>query len=276
MKTLFKTTLGIIIFSIFLSTNAQTAGTLTFTFLPTVHETNNYGFEHVMAVWVQTNSGAFVKTKLRRVGNGTKDHLKVWAVNSGGSATNATSTTCNTTDATTGATLVDYTTKTIIWDGKNVVGTSNGTTVADGVYKVTIEETWDDGTSNTTSRSFTFTKGPVADHQTPAADSNFTNIVLDWLPTSGLAIDDVQMLNPEVLIYPNPSKGIYNIEPKSEINSIKIFNVLGQELYTENLVGVGIGGTKVIDLSKLENGTYYINVGNENGGSTSYPVILNK
>ncbi len=170
---------------------SQTPGTLTFTFTEASHSlssTYNYNAQHVLAVWIQnttgTGTGTFVKTKLRNVGSGTKDHLPTWAVNAGGSANNATSSLCNVTDATTGATLSSWSTKTITWDGKNVNGSSNGTVVADGTYKVTIQSTWNHGTSGTTTKSYTFTKGPNSDIQTPASDANFTTISLQWIPTS--------------------------------------------------------------------------------------------
>lgn len=162
---------------------AQTAGTLTFKFTPVSH-TGYAGTKNVLAVWIQSGTGSFIKTKLRYAGSITKDHLPIWAVNSGGTSANCLSAACNKTDATTGATLSSFTTKTITWDGKNVNGTANGTIVADGTYKVTIEECWNHGAAGKTTRSFTFTKGPNEDHQTPANDANFTDITLDWVPTA--------------------------------------------------------------------------------------------
>lgn len=164
------------------SLHAQTDGTLTFSFTPVTKSGGYSGTKNDLAVWIQTNAGGFVKTKLRYAGGGTSDHLPTYAVNSGGTSGNCLSAACNKTDATTGATLSSFTSKSITWDGKNVNGTVNGTTVADGVYKVTIQETWDHGTSGTTIKSYTFTKGTAADHQTPANDADFTNIKLDWVP----------------------------------------------------------------------------------------------
>ncbi len=166
---------------------SQTAGTLTFTFTEASHtasSTYNFNAQHVLAVWIQNSTSSFVKTKLRYVGNGTKDHLPTWAVNAGGTASNATAAACNITDATTGATLSAWTTKTITWDGKNVSGSSNGTIVTDGTYKVTIQSTWNHGTGATVTKSYTFVKGPTSDIQTPANDVNFTGISLQWIPVS--------------------------------------------------------------------------------------------
>ena len=173
--------------AIFFSANlfAQTVGTLTFTFTEASHaSTYNGNAQHNLAVWIQDAAGAFVKTKLRYAGGGTADHLPTWAVNSGGTAANCLATACNKTDATTGATLAAWSTKTITWDGKNVNGTVNGTTVADGVYKITLQSTWNHGTAGTVTTSYTFTKGPNPDHQTPANTVNFTGVVIDWLPSA--------------------------------------------------------------------------------------------
>ena len=158
---------------------AQTAGTLTFTFTTIAH-TGYQNTKNVLAVWAQTNTGTFVKTFYRYAGNQTADHLPTWSVNAGGTANNCLSTSCNVVGATTGATLSGAVTKTVTWDGTN----TSGVLMADGTYKITIQETWNHGTSGTTTRSFTFTKGPNQDVQTPTADANFTNMSLQWIPVA--------------------------------------------------------------------------------------------
>lgn len=250
---------------------AQTDGTLTFTFTQVFHSPSYSGTKNVLAVWIQTSSGTFVKTKLRRVGNQTKDHLPTWAVNSGGSASNAMSANCNTTDATTGATLTSFSTHTIVWDGKGVNGTVNGTTVADGVYKVTIQETWNHGSTRTTTRSYTFTKGAVADHQTPADDADFSGMTLDWIPAS-VGIETVDG-KPAINIFPNPNNnGIFNVEFLKS-NNIKVLNQMGELVYNEN-VEAGITA-KTIDLSANANGIYFIYIF-DGDKSTKHEVILAK
>ena len=272
-----KSSTSIILF--FLLTNifsknclAQTDGTLTFTFTPTSH--NGYsGTKHNLAVWIQTSSGDFVKTKIRNAGFGTSDHLPTWSVNSGGNANNCLSSSCNVTDATTGATLTTYTEKTIIWDGKNVIGTINGTLVADGSYNVVVEETWDHGASGKTLRSFTFTKGPIQDLQNPPNDANFNNIQLNWLPsTSNVKANNLDIKN-ENRVFPNPSTGIINVEYKN-VTKIEVVNIKGEIIINELFENCS-NGKKVIDLSKFENGLYFINLYN-NEKYTIFDVILNK
>jgi hypothetical protein len=284
MKTkLFYLACIIAIVSFAASVSAQTAGTLTFTYnqpQPT-NPALNAGIKNVLAVWIENNTGTFIKTKYRFVGTSTKDHLPTWAVKSGGVLSNATTTTCNTTDATTGATCTSTTTTT----GVSPVGairptafgtkTTNGTTVADGVYKVWIESSWVDSGSNNHNEiiSFSFTKGPTAVHLTPAGDTYINTVVIDWVP-SPLSVEDVNK-EPVVVIYPVPSTGVFNLDMKNELNSIKVFDLLGQTVYSEDNLQNTFVTTKSIDLSGVANGNYIISLTNDNGTS-NFEVIVNR
>jgi hypothetical protein len=251
---------------------SQTDGTLTFTFTTPKHTSGNYSTSgaYVLAVWIETSAGTFVKTKLRYVGSGTNDHLPTWGTAAGCSnPNNATSTTCNITDATTGATQTTFPSRTVIWDGKNTNGSSNGTTVADGTYRVAIQETWGHGTATTT-RYITFTKGTAIDSQTPAADGNFTAISLKWVPFA-LGVSDIS-LRPQLSIAPNPSKGNININLKNETNYIIVYSLDGKIVYNEDLKNTNIL-SKEIDLSFLPNGEYFVSVSNAYGSSYSKIII---
>ncbi len=267
MKKIFTT-----VFTICLSVGlfAQTAGTLTFTFTQVAHSPCYQSNYNVLAAWIETSSGTFVKTKLRYCcGGNTLDHLPTWSVNAGGTSSNSSA--ANKTDATTGSTLHGFGTKTFTWDGKNVNGTSNGTLVADGTYKVAIQETWNHGGGNTVTTYYTFTKGPAADHQTPATDANFSTISLDWVPATTTGIDE-ESENPQFNIYPNPSNGIFNLE-LFNVNTIKVLNTLGSVVYQEK---INTNETKsTIDLSNLANGIYFIAVLNDKG-TLNKKVIISK
>ena len=268
LLTLVSATFGVCISA---SLFAQTVGTLTFSFTPIAHSPCYQGTNHVMAVWIQTSAGGFVKTKLRYCcGGSTSDHLPAWGANAGGTAGNCTA--GNKTDATTGATLSTWNAQTIIWDGKNVNGTANGTTVADGAYQVTIQETWNHGTASTVTRSFAFTKGPNPDHQTPAADANFTGIKLDWLSAT-TNVEDNALEIPGVNVYPSPSNdGIFNVDFEKASN-IKVVNLLGITLYDAKVDQTTT--TKKVDLSNASNGIYFIYV-YDGDRSSKRKVILNK
>lgn len=297
MKSKLYTLAGIaLILCVSIKGFAQTSGTLTFTYnqpQPT-NPPPNAGIKNVLAVWIENSTGAFVKTKYRFVSGQTQDHLPTWSVKSGGALSNAMGANCNITDATSGATCTSstttsgvtpagairptaYGTKTVVWDGKGVVGSTNGAIVADGVYKVWVESSWVDSGSNNhgTIDSFSFTKGPTAQHLTPTPTVTYFNtVVLDWVPDP-LGIADNVSQNTQVVIYPNPTQGIFNIEFKNEIKSIKIANVLGQVVYDEKETVTAAGTTKSINLSNFENGTYIVNVSNDEGTS-SYKLILDK
>ena len=241
----------------FNSANAQTPGTLTLTFTQTPH-TSYTGTKNVMAVWIQTSTGTFVKTCVRYLGWGTSDHLPTWAVNAGGAASNGMGANCNTQGATTGATLTSFTNRTITWDGTDV----NGTVVADGTYKITVQSTWNHGGGGSTTRSYTFTKGPSNDNQTPASDGNFTGISLDWMSSAGL--EEVSATAPEVKVYPNPSTtGMFTMDYSKATNYVVIDlqgNVINEGELSEG------GGSTEVNLSTQPNGNYFIHVtnGNEN------------
>jgi hypothetical protein len=252
---------------------AQTAGTLTFTFTTPKHTTGNYVTDgrYVLAVWIQTSTGAFVKTKMRNCALGsTEDHLPTYGTNCGATAANCM-TGGNITDGTSGATLTTFVAKTITWDGKNVSGAANGTLVADGAYRVAVQETWGHGAS-TAIRYFNFTKGPAADVQTPTADTNFTNISLNWSPTLA---NDTFSLSPSVVIYPNPTNGVVNIDLKNEVKNIRVINILGEIVYDEKVEAYAADSTKTLDLSNLTNGMYIVNVTNEYG-SSNHKIVLNR
>lgn len=67
-------------------------------------------------------------------------------------------------------------------------------------------------------------------------------------------------------IYPNPNKGSFNLEMtsnNSEKVSIKIMNLLGVEVYSEELIKDAGDYVKPMDLTGLADGVYYITLSNE-------------
>jgi hypothetical protein len=241
---------------------AQTAGTFTFKINPVAHS-GSYGAKHVVAIWIENAAGTFVKTKLRQSSGGTVDHLATWTSKSASSVV----------DATSGPTLTAYSPLTVTWDGTNI----SKLVVADGDYKVWIEMAWDNSkTTDKTVTSFTFTKGTAAEHLTPANTNLFTDISLDWVPTTTGVSTVSQSKN--IKVFPNPSNGIVNIDFKALESDarIQIANSVGDVVY-EAKVAKGTSGVKTIDLSKNANGVYlvYIFQANETG-IFCYKIILNK
>jgi hypothetical protein len=294
-KTLLHHFLFVFIFISSSNLIAQTQGVLTCSFVPVTKSPGYQGTRNVLAVWIENDLGDFIKTKFRYVGGTTNDHLPTWAVSSGGPATNALSTLCNKTDATTGATLPTFTAKTFTWDGKGVNGAVNGTVVPDGVYMVTIEETWNHGSGGSTFNTYSFTKGPCIDTITPQDNLYFTGVHLSWVPkvvdtcfttvpcqksssitytcsipvnTAGLT--NYSFRNPKINVYPNPSSGLIYLD-YTKAKSISVISPMGQLIYEEKLSDYN-HGKKVIDLSSNTSGIYLIRLSNEYG--VSYQKVL--
>ena len=237
------------LFGALFSVDAQSYGNLTFVFTQTPH-TCYTGTKNVMAVWIQTSTGTFVKTRVRYVGTGTKDHLPAWAVNSGGLASNATAAACNVVGATTGATLTSFGTRTITWDGTD----ASGNMVPDGTYKITIQSTWDHSSGNTVTTSYTFVKGPNSDIQTPASDANFTNISLQWIPSAAEVTENTTLTN--LSVFPNPSNdGMFTMN-YSNGKSYSVIDIQGNVIETKELQDAH--GIIELDLSAQPNGTYFL------------------
>ena len=270
-----KKTLISIVFIIFCSiiTTAQTAGTLTVSFTEVAKSPCYNASNHVLAAWIESSGNGFVKTKLRYCcTNNTNTYLNAWSQVSGAtyiSNGNYDASTGNVVDATTGATLTAFSTHNFTWDGTD----TSGALVPDGPYILYLVTTWNTGTATATKQCY-FSKTTFPNNSTPSNDAQFSNISIVWTPTV-MATEEFTE-NPTVKIYPNPSNtGVFNLDIKNEVNSIKVMDVLGKVVFNENLVTATTGITKSIDLSNLTNGVYFINTVNDRG-STNYKVILDK
>jgi len=246
---LFLFILGILSLSVTTSLKAQTDGTFTFTFTQTA---SGGATKNVLAVWIQDNSGVFVKTRMRYWGSGTSDHLPTWKTNSSS----------NTVDAATGATLkatttpTAYGTKTVTWDGKNV----SGSTVTDGTYKVLVESSWIEGPSNTHDAlvSYTFVKGATSSTLTPASgNANFSGISLSWVPTTTTNINEDNSKN-EMFVYPNPATNEIVLKYLNINNAnVSIYSVDGKLISMDKL-----SSNNKIDVSTLKTGVYILKISN--------------
>lgn len=238
--------------------SAQTAGTLTFSFTPVAHS-GNWGEKHVLAVWIQDNSDNFVRTEFRYWGRGTDDHLPNWKANSNE----------NVVDAVTGATLSSYSTRSFTWDGTDL----SGNLMPDGDYKITIEECWSHGPGNVT-KSFTFAKNNTESHLAPEDDADFTSVTIDWIPltTGSGSIENTGAF----AVFPNPAHQTIYIDffASTPACNIYIVNTLGQEVYSEK-EHKSYSGVKIIDVSTLKNGIYFVNV-EINSEIHTTPIVLYK
>jgi len=149
-----------------INSDIKTAGTMNLSVTTSTYN-GKYTPKHVLAIWVESNTGTFVKTLLVKA-QARKNYLTNWLSSSSG----------NSVDAITGATLSSHATRTCTWDGTDV----NGNVVGDGAYRVCMEFTENDGTGKYSYSSFN--KGTVSDSQTPSDKSNFSNISIVWTPAN--------------------------------------------------------------------------------------------
>ena len=252
MKTIFKV-IGFVAFFHIFHINAQTptAGNLLFSFKPVDHTTPNFGKLHNLAVWIQTENGDFVKTRMRYAGALTNDHLPNWAVNAGGPANNCLSPLCNVVDAITGASKNDYDSTAIQWDGTDTLENL----MEDGNYQVTLEACWIHGDTGKCMYSYPFMKGPDLTILTPTDNADYTDVVMVWQPNNvGLnAID-----NSKIAVFPNPvEKGLVSLS----FNKANYIQILGSNGLVLEEYKIDKGQSQVdIDVSTYPAGVYFFKV----------------
>jgi hypothetical protein len=69
---------------------------------------------------------------------------------------------------------------------------------------------------------------------------------------------------PGIRIYPNPSSSIVNIDYSEDLE-ITLFNILGQQILKTN--------SKIIDISALNKGTYFLVAKDSNNTITNFKLI---
>lgn len=87
---------------------------------------------------------------------------------------------------------------------------------------------------------------------------------------NSVGIDEAEFLN-NVSIYPNPASSAINVTAEN-LNSIKVYNAVGQLIYAENATSNNI----MIDAQNWTNGFYYFTVETTDGNKVSQKVIVNK
>jgi len=235
---------------IFLNINfAQTTGTLTVSTL-TSQVGGKYKPKNIVAIWIQDNTGKFVKTLLA-FAEKEKKYLTSWKA-----VTTLAGSSYNTFDAISGATRSSHDTRTCTWNCKNYLNSL----MADGVYTVKMEITDQDGTGR--SATFEFTKGPNAQTLTPANVPSFSNISIVWQPATSKTDDE---LSDNIAIYPNPVLETAIISG-IKVNSFELYDLKGNKL------GKSLGNS--IDMSFLKSGMYYVKIDSKSGVFVSKIIKL--
>jgi len=80
--------------------------------------------------------------------------------------------------------------------------------------------------------------------------------------TTGIEMDKLSLAS-KINIYPNPCEGIFNVSIRhcddSDL-SLKVYDVMGRQVFEQNINNISQEHKEVIDLSKVNPGVYYIKV----------------
>lgn len=74
-------------------------------------------------------------------------------------------------------------------------------------------------------------------------------------------LNEIKLEDNSVTLYPNPTNKDVNISSENIINSVEVFNSIGQKVYQTNVKAKG----KTFDINSLSKGVYIIGVNTENG-----------
>ena len=139
---------------------------------------------------------------------------------------------------------------------------------------------WNNITASQTSKSkFGLTQGDYSWRIRGACGANgtswatiFSEPVYYTLGGSRLDNDIVSDLN----VYPNPSRDVFNISFSSDnlqSISIRVVNVIGEEVYNEELIDFDGTYTHELDMSKNSKGVYFLEINSEKGTLNSKMVL---
>lgn len=109
--------------------------------------------------------------------------------------------------------------------------------------------------------SYTFTAGgyySVALTVTNETGNSFTIVKENYIHAQGVGIGEIAKNN--FKCYPNPAKDVINVQSVDDLSSIRIFNVNGQIVYSEN---TNASKSKSIDISSFEKGVFFMELSTE-------------
>jgi flagellar hook assembly protein FlgD len=175
------------------ASSLATDGTVTFS-VQTVTNGATYSPKNVLAIWVKDAQGNFVISRKVMAAN-RKQHLVKWVASSNNNVVNAT----------TGATLPNHQTHNISWDCRDV----NGNLVPDGTYEIWVEFTERNSNSGGAvgpSTKIAFNKGTEIVSLSPADESYFKNMVLNYTPVGNDLSTKL-----EFAAFPNPFNKNLNV-----------------------------------------------------------------
>jgi hypothetical protein len=199
-----------------------------------------YPPNNVLAVWVETGGGEFVRS-LKVMANHNKSLLFTWLDASSG----------NVIDAITGATKTEHSPESIIWNCKD----TSQVVVPDGDYKIIVEFTEEHAQGPLL--EIPFKKNTVSSDSVFANAANFTNISINYILNSTKINDETLKYIGSFGVFPNPFSNSATINIWSDKTTdahLSIYSVNGQ--FIKSLGNV-----------KLTNGYNFFELNQENTGT---------
>ena len=220
--------------------NAQTAGELSVT-VTTSAAGGGYAPRNIVAIWVETEQGNFVKTLMAYAAN-RRTHLNIWE-----QSTTAAGSPFNVVDAITGSTRNSHDTRNCLWNGMDI----NGTLMPDGNYRLRMELADKNSTGNYS--TFNFTKNDESYVLSPANVPSFAGISIEWEPVvSGIENAWTSSLK----VIPNPGKSMIRVDGVS-CKWINVFSSTGQLVLESK--------ADQFDISHLNSGIYVLSITKQDG-----------
>lgn len=85
--------------------------------------------------------------------------------------------------------------------------------------------------------------------------------------STSLGVSDFETSLDKIQLYPNPTSGILNIQMKSPLKNVMVFNIQGQKVIESS--------TLQLDVSNLSSGVYVIKIEDENGSVSTKRFVKN-
>ena len=80
---------------------------------------------------------------------------------------------------------------------------------------------------------------------------------------------NVNQIESNFSIYPNPSNGIINVQAVEKINTVNVYNMIGNLVMVRNISNT----QTTLDIEKLTNGIYFIELNFDNGSIINSKII---
>lgn len=129
---------------------------------------------------------------------------------------------------------------------------------SEGCYRLEVLDSYGDGISSGYIRLFNGTTQLFN-----ATGTSFSDKLVVMISIGTVNIDDVTF--EDMVIFPNPTSNVININSESNIQQVELYNLQGQRVAME------MGNVKTLSMSELSAGMYILKVTTDNG-TTTYKV----